>query len=178
MFRYVRPMGALGWPELLALLTSLGFGAVSAVIPVFNAEAYVVTSQVSALAGPIPIGVGVGMGQTIGKLALFFGVRRGREFSFVKHRRRQLRAQPIGRARARLRAALARLLGLVGEKRWGLPIVLLAAVAGLPPLYAVALLAGATRMRAVWFGLVVLIGRVTRFLLVATGVNGLHLWLF
>ena len=58
---------------------------------------------------------------------------------------------------------MATLLDLVGQKRWGLPIVLLAAVVGFPPLYAVALLAGATEMRAIWFGLAVLVGRVTRF---------------
>jgi hypothetical protein len=33
-------------------------------------------------------------------------------------------------------------------------------------------------MRAIWFGLVVLVGRVTRFVLVATGLNGLEGWLF
>ena len=57
-----------GWPELIALLTSIGFGAVSAVVPVVNAEAYVIGSQVSAVAGPVPIAVGVGIGQMFGKL--------------------------------------------------------------------------------------------------------------
>ena len=73
---------------------------------------------------------------------------------------------------------MAKLLDLVGQERWGLPIVLLAAIVGIPPLYAVALLAGATTMRALWFVLVVLVGRVTRFVLVASGLNGLQGWLF
>ena len=67
---------------------------------------------------------------------------------------------------------MAQLLAWSGQKRWGLPIVLLAAVVGIPPLYAVALLAGATKMSAVWFALVVLVGRVTRFVLLALGVGG------
>jgi membrane protein YqaA with SNARE-associated domain len=169
-------MGAFGWAELLALVTSVGFGTISAIMPIVNAEAYVIASQVSAAAGPIPVAIGVGLGQTVGKVLLFLGVRRGRNFPFVKHRRQELRTQPVGPARARLRSWLAVLLSLVGQKRWGLPIVLLAAIVGLPPLYAVALLAGATKMRLVWFASLVLVGRVTRFVLVATGFRSVHLW--
>ena len=47
---------------------------------------------------------------------------------------------------------------------------------GLPPLYAVALLAGATTMRLPWFAAVVLLGRSVRFVLVALGVGHLDLW--
>ena len=169
-------MPVFGWPELVALLTSVGFGAVSAVIPVVNAEAYVVGSQVSAIAGAVPIAVGVGIGQTLGKLILFLSVRQGKKLPFVRHRRAEAHG-PVGPFRARVRAVIARLLELVGQKRWGLPIVLLAAVVGLPPLYAVALLAGATTMRVHWFALVVLVGRITRFVLLALGVGGLHGWI-
>ena len=52
--------------------------------------------------------------------------------------------------------------------------MLLAAVTGLPPLYAVALLAGATKMRLGWFTVAVLVGRTARFVLVARGVAVLH----
>ena len=41
------------------------------------------------------------------------------------------------------------------KERWGLPIVLAAAIFGFHLLYAVALLAGATTMRPIWFGLTV-----------------------
>jgi membrane protein YqaA with SNARE-associated domain len=170
-------MPVFGWPELWALLTSVGFGAVSAVVPVVNAEAYVVGSQVSAIAGAVPIAVGVGIGQTFGKLVLFLSVRQGKNLPFIRHRRAEAARGPVGPFRAKVRAAIARLLELVGQKRWGLPIVLLAAVVGLPPLYAVALLAGATTMRTLWFALVVLVGRVTRFVLLALGVGGLHDWI-
>jgi membrane protein YqaA with SNARE-associated domain len=166
-----------GWPEVIALLTSVGFGVVSAVLPVVNAEAYVIGSQVTAVAGPVVIAVGVGIGQTFGKLLLFLGVRRGKEFRFVRHRREKARVRPVGPTRARFRVFMAKLLDLVGQKRWGLPIVLVAAIVGIPPLYAVALLAGATTMRALHFALTVLVGRVTRFVLLATGLHGLQGWL-
>jgi membrane protein YqaA with SNARE-associated domain len=165
-----------GWAELIALLTSIGFGTVSAVVPVVNAEAYVIASQMSAVIGPIPIAIGIAIGQTLGKLLLFFGVREGKELPFIKHRREAQKQRPVGPTRARFRAAMAKLLDLVGQKRWGLPIVLVAAIVGFPPLYAVALLAGATTMRPIWFGLTVLVGRLCRFLLVASGFHGLHDW--
>ncbi|GAB3747295.1 hypothetical protein [Microlunatus parietis] len=164
----------LGWPELLALLTSLAFGVVSAIVPIANAEAYVIASQVTAVAGPLPVAVGVGLGQSAGKLLLFIAVRRGRDFWFV--RRQHHDQQPVGPVRTRIRAFLARLLELVGTNRWGLPIVALAAVVGIPPLYAVSLVAGASRMGALWFWLVVAAGRVTRFVLVALGVGWLPFW--
>ena len=169
-------MPYFGWPELVALLTSVGFGVVSAVVPVINAEAYVVGSQMTAVAGAVPIAVGVGIGQMAGKLILFLTVRQGRELSFVRHRRAEARRAPVSRTRARFRTEVARLLDLVGQKRWGVPIVLLAAVVGLPPLYAVALLAGATRMRIPWFAAAVLVGRVFRFVLLAVGMGGLQNW--
>jgi len=167
---------AFGWAELIALLTSIGFGIVSAIIPIVNAEAYIIASQMSAVAGPIPIAIGIAIGQTIGKLLLFLGVREGKELSFVKHRREMRKQRPVGPTRARLRAAGNKLLDLLGQERLGLPIVFIAAVIGFPPLYAVALLAGATTMRPEWFGLTVFVGRLGRFLLVATGFHGIHEW--
>ena len=168
----------MSWPteELFSLLFSVGYGVVSAVVPIVNAELFVAASQVSAVAGTIPVAVGVGIGQTIGKLLLFLGVRHGRELPFVRHRRERARTRPKGPARQRFGGFVQRLLALVGQKRWGLPITFVAAVVGIPPLYAVALLAGATTMRALWFTLVVLVGRVLRFVLVATGVHGVVLW--
>jgi membrane protein YqaA with SNARE-associated domain len=169
-------MSGFGWSELGALLTSAGFGVLSAIVPVVNAEAYVFASQLSRAAGPVTVALGLAAGQTVGKSLLFLGVRRGKEFRFVRHRRAALRSRGVGPVRARLRSWLSGLLALVGRKRWGLPITFVAAVVGLPPLYAVALLAGATRMRIGYFAGVVLTGRVLRFVLVAYGVGGLHPW--
>lgn len=169
-------MTALGWAEVLTLLATVGFGVLSAVLPFANAEAYVFTSQVSHSIDPLPVALGIAVGQTIGKVLLFYGVRRGKNLPGVRHRRAVLRRQPAGPTRAWFRAALQTLLALVGQKRWGLPITFVAAVVGVPPLYAVALLAGATRMRLGWFAAVVLAGRALRFGLMAYGVGGLGPW--
>jgi membrane protein YqaA with SNARE-associated domain len=167
-------MGALGWSEIAALLTSIGFGVLSAVFPLANAEGYVIASQMSSVAGAVPIALGVGIGQTIGKMALFLAARGGRRSRFVHRQREKAHSHPVGPVRARVRRILSRLLVLVGTKRWGLPIVLVAAFVGVPPLYAVALLAGATKMKLMAFALVVLTGRLGRFVLVALGVHSLH----
>lgn len=164
-------MGPIGWPEIVAFLTSIGFGVLSAIFPIANAEGYVIASQVSAVAGAVPIALGVGIGQTIGKLTLFVGVRNGKNSRFVHAQRQKIRSRPPSQARQRFGRAMRGLLALVGTKRWGLPIVFLAAVLGIPPLYAVALLAGATKMKVVLFGLVVLVGRMGRFVLFALGVQ-------
>lgn len=156
--------------DLLAFLTSIAFGFGSALVPLANAEMYVVISQSAGLAGATAVAIGVGIGQSFGKLALFLAVRRGKESPFLRRKVKPLGANP-GPVRRRFRAIMAGLLRLVGTKRWGLPIVLLAAVVGLPPVYAVSLLAGATTMRASLFFLTVLVGRLTRFLLLATGVG-------
>ncbi len=166
-------MGAIGWGAIAALLTSVGFGVLSALVPLANAEAYVFVARMSRTANPLSVVLGIAVGQTIGKVLLFYGVRRGKEFKGLRRHRAALRERSVGPRRTRVRALLAGLLALVGQKRWGLPITFVAAVVGIPPLYAVALLAGATRMRIGYFAAVVLAGRSLRFVLVAYGVDGL-----
>ena len=154
---------------MLALLTSIGYGVLSAVVPLVNAEAYVIASQVSAVAGAVPVAVGVGDRADHRQVSAVprctprpgVPVRPAPAPGSGPSRVGRPAGVPTGSSAA---------AGLVGTKRWGLPIILLAAVVGLPPLYAVALLAGATTMRLGWFALVVLVGRITRFVLVAYGV--------
>ena len=157
------------------MLTSIGFGTVSAIVPIVNAEAYVIASQMSAVIGPIPIAIGIAIGQTVGKLVLSSACVRERELLFRQASARDPETTPVRRVRARFRAFMASCLTW-WDKALGLPIVLVAAIVGIPPLYAVALLAGATTMKPLWFGLTVLVGRLCRFLLVASGFHGLHEW--
>lgn len=170
---------AISWGQVAAWLGSLGFGVVSAVIPIANAETYVVAAQVST-AHALPLAVAVGLGQSVGKTLLFLGVRGGRELPWVRRhgtdRLRRHGADRPGRSASAVRRQtallIARLLALIGTKRWGLPIVFLAATVGMPPVYAVSLLAGATTMAVHWFFLTVLAGRLIRFVLLALGAGG------
>lgn len=170
-------MERVSWPELVALLTSVGYGLLSAIVPVINAEAYVAASQVTAVAGAVPVAVGISVGQTAGKVAMFYAVREGRQLRFMKARREERRSRPASPNRLRWRAIVDRLLQLVGDPRWGLPITFVAAFVGIPPLYAVALVAGATKMPGGWFTLTVFAGRLLRFIFLALGVDwAVRLW--
>lgn len=142
---------------MTAVATAFGglvFGFGSAVVPVLNAEGYAVIA--SARGGVITatcIALTLGVGQTAGKLLLFETARRGSARLSVLMRRD--RHEP-GRWSARVRR-------LLGERRTGVPLVLLSSTIGLPPLAVVALAAGGSPLRRVEFGAACLVGRLVRF---------------
>lgn len=76
-----------------------------------------------------------------------------------------------GRFVQRNRDLSKRLLDAMSDSRWGVPVTLLSSFVGIPPLYGVAIIGGASRMRTVVFGLSVLAGRTARFVLLALGVS-------
>lgn len=156
---------------MIEFWVSVGVGILSALIPVANAEAYVIGNEVTGIGGMLPVAVGIGIGQTLGKVALFLSIRWGRQTPFVKKRRADPRP-PRTRFRAWLRRTMDFLVRLIEDRRWGVPILFLAASIGIPPLYPVAFLAGATKINVWLFTLVVLVGRELRFVALALGVAG------
>lgn len=156
---------------MIEFWVSVGMGIVSAVIPVANAEAYVVGNEVVGLGALVPVALGVGLGQTVGKVALFLSVRWGRQTPFIR-KRRAARRPPRTRFGAWWRRTMDLLVHLIEHRRWGLLTLFLAATVGIPPLYPVAFLAGATRINLWVFTMVVLLGRELRFLALALGAAG------
>lgn len=181
--------GDVGW--LLAFLVSTGYGLVGAVVPILNAEAFAVA------AGALDAGVavaaigGLTLGQSVGKMMVFWAVRRGREMRFFRrwtssairdaeHARRtgpDPGTDTRGTWRRRWDAAVAFCLRWVADPHWGLPLVLAASVVGFPPLYLVVVVAGASRLPAWGFAATMTIGRGARFVLLAWGGLGLAAWL-
>jgi membrane protein YqaA with SNARE-associated domain len=156
---------------LLAALVSAGYGLLSAVVPIANAEAYVVAAQAAGRSHGLLVAIAVAVGQTIGKAGLFLGVRHGRRSRFFNRRRADAPVRPPRPPRMpRLQRMIDRLLALVGS-RWGVPITLLGSVVGVPPIYPLAMVAGATTMRLPLFCAAVLVGRCIRFGLLAFGVD-------
>jgi membrane protein YqaA with SNARE-associated domain len=157
------------WQAVLAV----GFGIGSAVIPVLNAEAYIAGVGVSGLLDPVVAAVGVSVGQTLGKVAMFVAVRHRPGYAARKDK--EPRAVDLSTRRGRLvqwnRDVSKRLLDALSTPRWGIPVTLLSALVGIPPLYGVALIAGASRMRLITFSLSVLAGRSARFVALAVGVS-------
>ena len=155
------------------LVLAIGFGIGSAIIPVLNAEVYVIGVGASGKLDPVVAAIGVSVGQTIGKAAMFLAVRYRPGYAAKKGKERK--AVDLGTRRGRLiqwnRDVSKRLLDALSDRRWGIPVTLLSASVGIPPLYGVALIAGASRMGVVTFALSVLAGRAARFITLALGVS-------
>jgi membrane protein YqaA with SNARE-associated domain len=162
----------VNWRLLIEFVVAIGYGVLSSVVPIFNAEIYIVASQVGGFTEEVTTAVGCAVGQTIGKVGTVLALRQGRSSRLVRKVRERPR-KPAGPVRTKLRAWSDRMLELLGERRWGVPIVFLSACVGLPPLYAVTLAVPATRMSVILFGAAVLLGRMVLFLAIAFGVSAL-----
>jgi len=171
-------------------LIALGLvvGAVSAVTPFLPVEAYVIglavaQSQTVAVAGAVAAAVG----QTVGKVVLFYTARGAATSSWLQRLRdrgakeaaeitaaeqageeppggpvkRALR--PVGRWLKRVNAVGIRLL----SGRWGPAVVLLSGAVGIPPLLAIAFYAGTSKMNIRAFVVACLLGRTIRFVALA-----------
>jgi hypothetical protein len=127
--------------DLLAVLATLGTGAVSALVPLVNAEAYgILAATRSHTWLPVAIVLALALGQTAGKLVLFESARRGA-------------------TRFAAKLTKARWAGLVT----GPPVVLASAALGIPPLAVVSLTAGASGQCRWLFGVLCMVGRTARF---------------
>jgi len=150
----------VNWRPLIEFVVSVGYGVLSSVIPIFNSEIYIVASQVGGFTDEVTTAVGCAVGQAIGKVGIVLAIRRGSRSRTVQRlrERRERPRKPAGRVRTRLRAWSDRLLGLLGNHRWGVPIVFLSACLAIPPLYPVTLAVPATRMSVIPFGVAVFSG--------------------
>jgi membrane protein YqaA with SNARE-associated domain len=163
------------WRALAEFFVSVGYGLLSSLVPIFNSEIYIVASQVGGFTEEVTTAVGCAVGQTIGKVGTVLAIRQGGRSGLVQRLRQRSERprKPAGRVRTRLRAWSDLLLGLLGTRRWGVPIVFLSACIAIPPLYAVTLAVPATRMSVIPFGAAVLLGRMVIFLAIAFGVSKL-----
>jgi membrane protein YqaA with SNARE-associated domain len=166
----------LAWTgERLPSSSSRSDTVCSSLVPVFNSEIYIVASQVGGFTEEVTTAVGCAVGQTIGKVGTVIALRRGGRSGLAQRvrKRRERPRKPAGRVRTKVRAWSDLLLGLLGQRRWGVPIVFLSVCFAIPPLYAVTLAVPATRMSVIPFGAAVLLGRMVVFLAIAFGVSKL-----
>ena len=171
--RRVRDPGdGMSWQLLVEFVVSIAYGVLSALIPIFNSEIYIVASQVGGFAEETTTAVGCAVGLSIGKVGTVLALRRGANFRWVQRIRDRPR-KPAGKFRTRLRGWSDRMFGLLGEPRWGAAIVFLSACVYVPPLYPVTLAVADTRMSVIPFGIAVLAGRMLLFLAIAFGVSAL-----
>ena len=144
--------------QLAMLGTAFGYGVASAVVPVVNAEVYVVGAT---LLVPAPLWPAL--------LALFtIGTMLGKGVIFLSAERLTSRAAPA--VRGRIDRAVA-LLQRRPAAVW--PTVFVSAALGLPPFYAVTVAGGVLRLGFVAFLVVGAAGRLLRF---AALMYGISLW--
>lgn len=130
----------------------------SALVPVVNAEVYLLGVAVASSAPPWLLALAAAGGQVTGKLVFYLA-----GLGVLDVRRIRRRGASTGRWSRRLATAQ----GWVDRHRWGPGALCLAsALTGLPPFAAVSLLAGTLRMRWWLFVVTAMAGRYVRFLLV------------
>ena len=139
------------------LLLTFGFGVVSAVVPLFNMEAYISVAYASERGSA---GEALGMafvgslGQNIGKLVWYYASRGALDVPWLRARMdTPKRQQQLERWRGRVQ---------------GRPVVsgvltFVSAAVGFPPFFAMAMVAGTLRMNVVVFFVAGLLGRTLFF---------------
>jgi membrane protein YqaA with SNARE-associated domain len=139
---------------LASVVTALGVGIASALVPVVNAEAAVAGAGLTMpVTLALVISVALAVGQTAGKVLMFEAARKGAQVRKAKQREPK---KPTPQWQQRL---LCRL-----EGRWQAnSVVLLSAGVGLPPLAVVSIAAGAVQSRRADFVVCCLLGRTVRF---------------
>ena len=136
------------------LLLTLGFGVVSAVIPLFNMEAYISVAYASGRGQALSIAAVGSLGQNLGKLVWYYASRGALDIPWLRARMDNPKRQE----------QFERWRGYVQ----GRPVVsglltFVSAAVGFPPFFAMAMVAGTLRMNVVVFFVAGLVGRTLFF---------------
>ena len=146
----------LTWRFWYEVLSSLGFGIASSLVPVLNSEIFIVGSLASGLLGPLEISIGLAIGHAIGKLVIFVGIRKGKDSRWFRHKEPKL-VEP-GSWRDKLRRWNVKAAHAVEHPKWGVAILMFSTITGVPPVYLTSIYAATTKMRTVPFMITMVIG--------------------
>lgn len=140
------------------LLLTLGFGAVSAVIPIFNMEAYVTVvwarTPDQTTWGALVLASAGSLGQNLGKLVWYYVCRGALDIPWMQRRIDTPKRQET----------FERWRGVVqGRPVFSGGLNFVSATFGFPPFFAMAMVAGTLRMNVVVFFVTGLIGRTLFF---------------
>jgi membrane protein YqaA with SNARE-associated domain len=170
-------------PELLgACLIALGVGYASALIPLINVEAIALAGgAATSVHGAIAVTAALAVGQTLGKITIFYGVRTGRKAAVKKKAEAALEeaeetleedeAQHLTWRQMTWKGRIAWLRSLMMESLahpWqGPAVVFVSGSVGIPPLLITAAAAGISEMKIVPFVITCFTGRWLRLLVIA-----------
>ena len=137
------------------LLLTFGFGFVSAVIPLFNMEAYISVVYANSTAHSALLLAFIGsLGQNAGKLVWYYICRGALDIPWLKRRMDTPRRQ----------ASFQKWSDFIqGRPGWSGVLTFVSAAIGFPPFFAMAMVAGTLRMNVVVFFVAGLLGRTLFF---------------
>ncbi len=138
---------------LLAVwFTTFAVCVLGSLVPFVNTEIYLLSAvALSPKSYVLPLVIAATAGQTVGKIAMYF-VGRG------------VLKLPAGRVQRGLEATQAR---LEARPLWGKLVFFCSSLVGVPPLYVMAIAAGAVRMNFAFFLVACAVGRFLHFAVVA-----------
>lgn len=137
------------------LLLTLGFGVVSAVVPIFNMEAYITVVYARSHGhAAIELAFVGSLGQNIGKLVWYYISRGALDLPWLRKRMDTPRRQEQYERWRRQVSGRPFLSGL---------LTFVSAAVGFPPFFAMAMVAGTLRMNVVVFFISGLLGRTLFF---------------
>lgn len=151
---------------MLLWLSTFLIGIVTAIVPV-PIEVYIAgaATQNSGFFKAITLGIAAGAGATIGKVVWYEVARKGSESQWMKKKL----------ASPKVRAGYDRWVSRMEGRPWfSGSIIFLASSVGIPPLLAMAAVAGFLKMPLWVFVPTVFVGRTLRFTLIFLGVEGLE----
>lgn len=137
---------------------TFGFAVLSALLPLFNIEAYLLAAVVASDTPPVVLAVAAAVGQMAGKM-LYYLMGRG-VIDIARLRRKST-------AKGKWAERMDRLRDWCDRHAWGpVSITLLSAFSGIPPFAVFSVLAGSLRMPWWLFLVAGLLGRFARFLVI------------
>ncbi len=151
---------------MLLWFSTFFIGIFTAIVPV-PIEVYIAgaATQNSGWAIAVALGLAAGAGATIGKVVWYEVARKGSESRWMQKKL----------AAPKVRAGYERWVGRMEGRPWfSGGVIFLAAFVGLPPLLAMAAVAGFLRMPLWVFVPMVFVGRTLRFTMIFLGVEGLE----
>lgn len=154
------------------LLLAFGYGLAGSVVPLANAEAFIVASVATGVIGPVPVGVLLGVGQGVGKMVIFRVIRQGRRQLLRKRPRRTQAPIKPGSWRARWARLVEWSIALVEHPRWGPAGLFLSGSLSVPPNYVTTVVAATTRLNFAVFSVFLTAGFVARYVVVALAAAG------
>ena len=149
---------------MILWLTTFVFSIASALIPFLPIEVYIVGAGATegGTAAAISLGIAAGAGATIGKIIWYEAARRGAESAWAQKKL----SKP--KVKASYEKWTAR---MQGRPVYAAGIMFLASSVGIPPLLAMAAVAGLLKMPMWVFVPTVFLGRTLRFTLLFLGVD-------